>query len=201
MPAHANPPSVTTTRVLLGVTMAVAIALALVSWALKPRPVTEAVTVFGLPLLWWAIERQRGPAEPDRAAARLRLMHMGLTALVLLTVIDTGPELALYIGLLGESWTPVVQRVFGVSWGLVLLVFGNYAPKLWRVWTCGNADSPAALRSARLLGWTLALSGLTAVGIWLTLPEPVARIAMLVLTGAMVVTLMGGRTSTAAPQA
>jgi hypothetical protein len=112
--------------------------------------------------------------------------------MAVLTMLDTGPELAIYTGLVGEEWLPTVRRAFGVAWGLMLLVMGNYAPKMWRVWTCA-ADRPGAQRSARFTGWALALAGLAGIGIWVILPEPMARFAMLGLAIVMMAVLAGRR--------
>lgn len=179
------------TRLMAGLAIGAAILLAMVSWALKPNPSMEAFTVIGLPLMWWWLERGPAPVDPERAAARLRLAHMGLTAFATMTMLDTGPELAIYTGLVGQEWLPTVQRSFGIVWGLMLLVMGNYVPKVWRV-AC-RTEPGDGQRSARFTGWAMVLTGLAAISIWVLLPEPMARFAMLGLTVVMVAAFVGRR--------
>lgn len=188
-------------KVLAAVTIVAAIGLAILSWTIKPNPAIEAFTIVGLPLLWLGLRRSSGPADPVRAAARQRFLYIGLTGMAAYTMLDTGPELALYTGLVGDVWQPFVQRTQGIVWGLALAVLGNYMPKLWLVWSCGSDTADAAAQQrARFAGWTLALAGIAAVAIWTLLPEPTARIAMLTLSLGLVVVLLGrGVFSSATP--
>jgi hypothetical protein len=105
-------------------------------------------------------------------------------------MLDSGPELAMYLGLVSNEWLTVAHRAWNVAWGVAILVAGNYIPKLWRLWSDGDGDS-SDYRAARFTGWALVWNGVLVVAVWLFLTEPVARSGMLVISVSMVVVFVG----------
>lgn len=187
-------------RLLTVVVTLAAIALAIVSWALKPNPATEAATIVVLPLVWWALGRRRSPADPRLAATRTRVLQLALLGVAIISMLDTGPELAIHVGLVGKEWLETVHRATGIAWGACLVVFGNYVPKLWRAWTCQD-DGAARQRAARFAGWVFVLIGIGAIAAWTLLPESSAKYAMLALVIGQTVILLGRALLSSPPQA
>jgi hypothetical protein len=179
-------------KVVAAAAVVAAIALALVSWAIKPNPVIEALTVFGLPLLWLVVERRQAQVSGNErlASQRISLMRGVVACVAVFTMLDSGPELAIYLGLVSNEWLTVVHRAWNVAWGVAILVAGNYIPKLWRLWSDGDGDS-RDYRAARFTGWALVWNGALVVAVWLFLTEPVARSGMLVISVSMVVVFVG----------
>jgi hypothetical protein len=83
----------------------------------------------------------------------------------------------------------MARRGIQVAIGLMLAAYANLMPKQIRRWRSARADAreQAALRVG---GWSLTLAGLAHAGLWAFAPLAIAdTVAMMVVAGAMVVTL------------
>jgi len=157
------------------------------------RYAAKAVTVFGLPLLFFALNAlvraavARNP-QPERIPAAMRLLALGLCPLLSLLLVPV----TLFIGM-GKN-IPIVPLV-AVLLGLIFCVSGNYLPKSRRN-SLSGIKLPWTLRSDenwnkthRLAGYLWVLGGIAIICGAFLLSANVLHIA--VFTGCTLFTLLG----------
>tara|TARA_R110002050_G_scaffold188601_2_gene323236 strand:+ start:339 stop:953 length:615 start_codon:yes stop_codon:yes gene_type:complete len=100
----------------------------------------------------------------------------------LVMVLGPGMKLAVASGVLDAAVVPVARQIGGVVFGLALMGFGNFLPKLispWRV-----AEEPFDWQGVhRFCGRMFMVAGAVVIWVWLAWPAPAASPATLVAFG------------------
>ena len=160
-------------------------------WILDPEHAARWARVgFGLPVLWAFIELAQFRGESRRKAGAIMNWHRCVVAWVgLVIAVKWGVQLAVSADLLDADWGPIAPRISGVIFGIGVVLWGNYLPKLLSPWSLGEEPFDWQ-RVHRFVGWVASLGGFALVMVWLALPLEGARSAALgivVTVGVLVV--------------
>ena len=109
-----------------------------------------------------------------------------IASLGLLMTVDMGFELAISADFLATSWESIAQRISAVAFGVLMVLWGNYLPKLLSPWKVGEEPFDWQ-RVHRFVGWVVSLGGIGVVLVWLVLPIAEARLATAGIIGTSVV--------------
>ncbi len=175
--------------VLAAASVLVVAALAAWGFAIDHEPAGRWIAIASfLPVLWMFAELAQGGSSDRR---HIIIWHRCVIAVAgLLLALRLGPQLALSTQLLESGWEPTLRRLAGIAFGVGLVVWGNYLPKVVSPWR--REDEPFDWqRVHRFVGWLAVLGGLFVTGAWLFLPLAQAKPAAMTTIIAVTVLAVG----------
>ncbi len=159
--------------ILAGLSVLIVAGLGVWGWSVDPEhPSRWAFVVFFLPALWGFVELFQGGRRRETIMNWHRYVFAGAGLMLALKV---GSELAISTGLLDADWAPISRRIWGVTFGSLLAIWGNYLPKVLSPWS-EEEQWFDWQRVHRYAGWLASLSGVALVVAWLAFPLPEARV-------------------------
>ena len=178
---------------LVAAAMALMIALATWSWGLG---ITDGsfrlITGVGV-LALWAFVEWRVPGQctvRDSGAGVLRWHRAVFATIGLFIAITHGVRLAFALQYLDPEWLPFARRSLHVVAAGLMVVWGNYLPKLLSPWQ-PEEESFDWQRVHRFVGWAATLGGVCTMLTWLMLPIERADAWEPVIVGCVVVLSLG----------
>lgn len=162
---------------LAALAVAAAVAIGIWTWYVEPNTPGRAVLVISLlPLLWGLVEIAQYRGRVAEKGAGIMTWHRYVIAgMGLLIVIWAGSRTAYAAGLIDREWRVIGYRMGGVVFAALLLIWGNYLPKLVSPWRPG--DEPFDWQGVhRFAARGASLAGALLLIIWLAFPANVARL-------------------------
>jgi hypothetical protein len=158
------------------VSMALALALGAWSWAIGVETGARAMAItLGMLALWQFVEwRMRDQMIARPTCLRILRWHRVVFASTALFIaVRIGLRTGFAITALDPEWIPAARRTLQVTNGLLLVVWGNYLPKLISPWP--PEDEPFDWQGVhRFVGRIVMLGGLGMIVVWLALPIELA---------------------------
>lgn len=154
-------------------------------WSVDPlHPGRWLFVALFLPALWAFVEKAQS-GDQDRIREREQVMNwhrLSLAWAAIMLALVVASKLAVATGLVDAAWEPIFRRTRGILFGVSMMVWGNYLPKLLSPWSLDN--QPFDWQQVhRFVGWGAALGGIAVVLVWLALPVEEAGSASRVVVG------------------
>ncbi len=155
------------------------LALGVWGWSIAPEQASRwAFIVFLLPALWGFVEFFQGGTRRERIMSFHRCVVAGTGLLLAVKVV---PELAIASSFLDADWAPIARQLWGVTFGSLFAIWGNYVPKILSPWSV-EEEWFDWQRVHRFVGWLATLSGLAIAAVWLFFSPEFAGPATAVLS-------------------
>jgi hypothetical protein len=160
-----------------GLTLAVA-GLGALNWHFRPEAALNGIIgIAAMPVIWFVVayilkKRSRNKHTDDERRFFTRfVMAAGL--------ILAGSQSIKLFEILGDHDIAVLDRIWGVTLGIILIVIGNRVPKILSPLTAKRCGPSTATSVQRFAGWALVLAGAGWTIAWIALPIGLAdRVAM-----------------------
>jgi len=146
-----------------------AIGVGFCNWFLKPDGIWAwLIGSFSLPVLWGvvALIEQKRPMRTFSSSER-RMFSTSVISAGLMLLVAQSIHL---IELLGFGTSTTIDRVWGVTVGIILMVIGNATPKVMPPLNVQACTLQSTHKMQRFAGWALLLGGAGYVLSWLFLP-------------------------------
>ena len=163
------------------ISVLVLLAASLWGWSVMPdqlgRWVVKALVV---PVLWGILELAHSSRRGREWLAIINWHRLCIAWVSLMIALTIGLQLLVVTDVVDVAWAPSIRRMRGVVFGVGMVIWGNYLPKLLSPWA--PADQPFDWqRVHRFVGWTVSIGGFAVILGWLVLPLEEARAAALII--------------------
>jgi len=155
-----------------GLTLAVA-GLGVLNWYFKPEAaLTGIIGVAAMPVIWFVVAyilKKRSLSEHTDDERRFFTRSVIVAGVIL-----AGSQSIKLFKVLGNHDIAALDRIWGITLGIVLIILGNLIPKILSPLTAKRCGPSTATSVQRFAGWALVLAGVGWTIAWIVLPIKLA---------------------------
>lgn len=178
---------------LVAAAMTLMMALAAWSWALGIDHASLRLLTGAVMLALWGFVEWRVPGQyavRGSGAGVMRWHRAVFATIALFIAMRHGVRLAFVLQYLDPEWVPVARRSLHIVAGGLMVIWGNYLPKLMSPWQ--PEEEPFDWqRVHRFVGWVCTIGGIGTMLTWVTLPIDRADAWEPAIIGCVVVLSLG----------